>query len=129
MYEVEKSTGFYGNLEESRFFSYFLRAGRRSACRNRTETPIIRVCEDTDGILIVDKNGIIRDHRIAMNYYWKEEETVGHHIRELYPGLDEDSSTILRALRTGQAIYDQRQELGNSRGGAGRHHHPHRGER
>ena len=77
---------------------------------------IIRVCEDTDGILIVDKNGIIRDHRIAMNYYWKEEETVGHHIRELYPDLDEDSSTILRALRTGQAIYDQRQELVNSRG-------------
>ena len=33
---------------------------------------IIRVCEATDGILIVDKNGIIRAHRIAMNYYWKE---------------------------------------------------------
>lgn len=77
---------------------------------------IIRVCEDTDGILIVDKDGIVRDHRIAMNYYWKEEETVGHHIRELYPGLDENSSTILKALRTGRAIYDQRQELVNSRG-------------
>ena len=77
---------------------------------------IIRVCEDTDGILIVDKDGIVRDHRIAMNYYWKEEETVGHHIRELYPCLDENSSTILKALRTGRAIYDQRQELVNSRG-------------
>ena len=27
---------------------------------------VIQVCEDTDGILIVDRNGIIRDHRIAM---------------------------------------------------------------
>ena len=77
---------------------------------------IIQVCEDTDGIMIVDRNGIIRDHRIAMNYYWKAEETVGRHIRELYPELDEESSTILRALRTGRAIYDQRQEIVNSRG-------------
>ena len=77
---------------------------------------VIQVCEDTDGILIVDRNGIIRDHRIAMNYYWKAEETVGRHIRELYPCLDENSSTILKALRTGRAIYDQRQELVNSRG-------------
>ena len=50
---------------------------------------VIQVCEDTDGILIVDRDGIIRDHRIAMNYYWKAEETVGRHIRELYPELDE----------------------------------------
>ena len=77
---------------------------------------IIRVCEDTDGILVVDRNGIIRDHRIAMNYYWKAEETVGRHILELYPELDEESSTILRVLRTGQAVYDQRQEIVNSRG-------------
>ena len=77
---------------------------------------VIQVCEDTDGILIVERNGIIRDHRIAMNYYWKAEETVGRHIRELYPELDEESSTILRALRTGRAIYDQRQEIVNSRG-------------
>ena len=77
---------------------------------------VIQVCEDTDGILIVDRDGIIRDHRIAMNYYWKAEETVGRHIRELYPELDEESSTILRALRTGRAIYDQRQEIVNSRG-------------
>ena len=77
---------------------------------------VIQVCEDTDGILIVDRDGIIRDHRIAMNYYWKAEETVGRHIRELYPELDGESSTILRALRTGQAVYDQRQEIVNSRG-------------
>ena len=77
---------------------------------------IIRVCEDTDGVLVVDRNGIIRDHRIAMDYYWQDKETVGRHILELYPDLDEESSTILRVLRTGQAIYDQRQEITNSRG-------------
>ena len=77
---------------------------------------IIRACEDTDGVLVVDRNGIIRDHRIAMDYYWQDKETVGRHILELYPDLDEESSTILRVLRTGQAIYDQRQEITNSRG-------------
>ena len=77
---------------------------------------IIQACEDTDGVLIVDREGIIRYHRIAMNYYWKSDETVGRHILELYPELDEGSSTILRVLRTGQAIYDQRQEIVNSRG-------------
>lgn len=77
---------------------------------------IIRACEDTDGVLVVDRNGIIRDHRIAMDYYWQDKETVGRHILELYPDLDEESSTILRVLRTGQAVYDQRQEITNSRG-------------
>ena len=77
---------------------------------------IIRACEDTDGVLVVYRNGIIRDHRIAMDYYWQDKETVGRHILELYPDLDEESSTILRVLRTGQAIYDQRQEITNSRG-------------
>ena len=55
---------------------------------------VIQVCEDTDGILIVDRNGIIRDHRIAMNYYWKAEETVGRHIRELYLWIGTGSSGI-----------------------------------
>ena len=74
MNHLEKSTGFYGNLEESRFFSY---SGREA-----TGVPeeyleqiqaIIQVCEDTDGILIVDKDGVILHQRTAMNYYWKEE--------------------------------------------------------
>lgn len=77
---------------------------------------IVQACVDADGILIVDAEGIIRYHRIAMNYYWKESETVGRHILELYPELDSESSTILRVLRTGQAIRGLHQELMNSRG-------------
>ena len=77
---------------------------------------IVQACADTDGLLIVDREGIIRYRSIKINYYWKAEETVGCHILELYPELDEGSSTILRVLRTGQAIYDQRQPI--LRGGA-----------
>ena len=77
---------------------------------------IVQRCEDTDGVLIVDREGVIRYHSIGMNYYWRAEDTVGRRIQELYPELNEDTSTILRALRTGQAVCDQRQEITNSRG-------------
>lgn len=30
---------------------------------------IVQRCQDTDGILIVDRDGIIRYHNIGMNYY------------------------------------------------------------
>lgn len=77
---------------------------------------IVQRCQDTDGVLIVDRDGIIRYHSIGINYYWRAEDTVGRRIQELYPELDESTSTIFHALRTGQAIYDQRQEITNSRG-------------
>ena len=77
---------------------------------------IVQRCQDTDGILIVDRDGIIRYHNIGMNYYWRTEDTAGRRIQELYPELDESTSTILRALRTGQPVCDQRQEITNSRG-------------
>ena len=77
---------------------------------------IIQRCEDTDGILIVDREGVIRYRSIGMNYYWKTEDTVGRSIRDLYPELNEGSSTILLALQTGQPICDQPQVIVNSRG-------------
>ena len=77
---------------------------------------IIRACEDTDGVLVVDRNGIIRDHRIAMDYYWQDKETVGRHILELYPDLDRETSTIHGVGRTGKATYDQGEEITNSKG-------------
>ena len=40
---------------------------------------IVQACEDTDGVLIADRAGLIRYHRIAMNYYWKADETVEQH--------------------------------------------------
>ena len=77
---------------------------------------IIRLCGDTDGILIVDKNGIIVYQNLSTSDYWKKDETMGRHILDLYPELTEETSTILRALRTGGATYNVRQEIVNSRG-------------
>lgn len=93
---------------------------------------VLRLCEDTDGILVVNREGIIEYHRIPLNSYWCSQDTVGRHILELYPELDGESSTILTALRTGRASYNVLQDINNHRGGAGAagvHHHPHRGGR
>lgn len=77
---------------------------------------VIQVCEDTDGILVVNKNGVVLHHSLSLNNYWRSKDTVGRHILELYPDLNEDTSTILRALRTGKPSYNIHQELSNARG-------------
>ena len=78
---------------------------------------VLRLCEDTDGILVVNREGIIEYHRIPLNSYWCSQDTVGRHILELYPELDGESSTILTALRTGRASYNVLQDINNHRGG------------
>lgn len=77
---------------------------------------VVRLCEDTDGIVIVNRNGIVEYHRISLDSYWCSQETEGRHILELYPELDEDSSTILQALRMGKPTYNVLQDINNRRG-------------
>ena len=77
---------------------------------------VLRLCEDTDGILVVNREGIIEYHRIPLNSYWCSQDTVGRHILERYPELDGESSTILTALRTGRASYNVLQDINNHRG-------------
>ena len=77
---------------------------------------VLRLCEDTDGILVVNREGIIEYHRIPLNSYWCSQDTGGRHILELYPELDGESSTILTALRTGRASYNVLQDINNHRG-------------
>lgn len=77
---------------------------------------VVRLCEDTDGIVIVNRNGIVEYHRISLDSYWCSQETEGRHILELYPELDADSSTILQALRTGKPTYNVLQDINNRRG-------------
>lgn len=77
---------------------------------------IVNLCADTDGIFIVDKDGIIEYCRSPMNIYFKPGETIGRHILELYPELTEETSTIMQVLRTGKPSYSQKQEIVNMRG-------------
>lgn len=77
---------------------------------------VVRLCEDTDGILIANRNGIVEYHRISLDSYWCSQETEGRHILELYPELDEDSSTILQTLKTGRATYNVLQDINNRKG-------------
>ena len=77
---------------------------------------VIRLCEDTDGLLIANREGVVEFQRVFVDNLWKSGETVGLHIFELYPELDEESSTIVQALKTGKATYNVLQDINNRRG-------------
>lgn len=41
----------------------------------------------------------------------KQEDLVGKHVLDIYPGLTEETSTIMRVLRSGEPIYNEYQTL------------------
>ena len=77
---------------------------------------MLHLCADTDGILIVNKQGIIEYHSMPIPAYYTHEDTVGKHILDIYPSLTEETSTILTVLRTGIPSYQKVQQLINDRG-------------
>ncbi|HOS69768.1 MAG TPA: sigma 54-interacting transcriptional regulator, partial [Bacillota bacterium] len=71
-----------------------------------------------EGIHIVDSSGII----VYYNRFAAEldninpEEAIGRHILEIYPSLTEDTSTILRVIKTGKPILNYEQSFKNYKG-------------
>lgn len=64
-------------------------------------------------LTIIDQEGVV-EYSVIYNdskQRYANEEVTGKHILEIYPELDENSSSILRALRTGETQYDIVQEL------------------
>ena len=66
------------NLEKSRFFLYLrLDSGRmeESGMRDRKVVEqiadVIRLCEDTDGQLIANRDGIVEFQRVFVDNLWK----------------------------------------------------------
>lgn len=73
---------------------------------------------NVDGLVVVDNNGIIRhynNHRPELNPLTAE-LVVNHHVTEIFPDLDEESSTLLTVLRTGEPIINKFQEYTNCLG-------------
>ncbi len=71
---------------------------------------------DTDGILVCDKYGYIELAYWGNGIDLPTSEAEGRHITEAYPELDEQTSTIMRTLATGEPSYDERQVIHNFRG-------------
>lgn len=80
---------------------------------NQQIIDILKNCEDTDSLLLINKDGIIEYGWAGINYYG---DPVGKHILEIYPQLCDSDSTVMRALNTGKPIFKERQELTNSLG-------------
>ena len=74
---------------------------------------LLNVYNYIDGIVITDKYGYIeyyKNYRPDLNNL-KEKEVRRKHITEVYPDLTEETSSILRVLKTGKPISNEFQVL------------------
>ena len=68
-----------------------------------------------DAIVMINDKGIIEysgNYRTDI-YNLYDEEIVGRYIWDIYPGLNEHNSSMLRVLNTGNAILNEEQHLVN----------------
>lgn len=71
-----------------------------------------------DAIVMINDKGIIEysgNYRTDI-YNLYDEEIVGRYIWDIYPGLNERNSSMLRVLNTGNAILNEEQHLVNYKG-------------
>lgn len=76
----------------------------------------IALYEKADAILICDKNGFIEYTKWSNNRYFECKEVVGRHVLEVYPTLTDETSTIVRCLKTGQMRIGDEQNIDNFKG-------------
>ncbi|TDP45910.1 sigma-54 interaction domain-containing protein [Aminicella lysinilytica] len=74
---------------------------------------LLNVYNYIDGILVTDKNGYIEyfvTYRPDVNRL-KEKNILHKHVTEIYPGLTNKTSSLMRVLETGEAILNEYQTL------------------
>ncbi|MGB9976892.1 sigma-54 interaction domain-containing protein [Thermovenabulum sp.] len=71
-----------------------------------------------EGIHIVDDAGVTvyYNDAVAKIEGLTKEEVIGRHILEIFPSLDEEKSTLLKVLKTGEPIYEKEQTFTNYKG-------------
>ncbi len=74
---------------------------------------IIDMSGDNTEIVICNKNGIV-EYSACQYYTHLPALLFGKHILEVYPSLTEETSTIMRTLKTGKSIVNEKQILTNS---------------
>ena len=79
---------------------------------------VLGLYERTDAIIITDCKGFIEYSIMFSNEVnnLKSAHVTGMHILENYPSLTEETSSIMRVLKNGQEILDERQMVTNYRG-------------
>lgn len=79
---------------------------------------LLNVYNYIDGIMVTDKNGYVefyKNYRPNLNRL-KESDVLNRHVTEVYPNLTEETSSILRVLRSGRSISNEFQTLKSYKG-------------
>jgi len=74
---------------------------------------IIDMCGDNTEIVICNKDGIV-EYSTCQHYTQLPALLIGRHILDVYPSLSEETSTIIRTIKTGKSIINEKQILTNS---------------
>ncbi len=80
---------------------------------NKALNNALNLYDEIDWIIIVNKEGIIEYSTLydTKQEEFKNENTTGMHILEVYPQLKEENSSILRVLKNGKPIFYEQQTL------------------
>lgn len=91
---------------------------RRMQMLRRYVEQILSIYNYIDGLVVTNKKGIIEcfiTYRPDINEL-KEEDVIGKHVLEVYPELTPETSSIMRVLRDGKPIFNEKQYLKTFRG-------------
>lgn len=79
---------------------------------------ILGLYEKTDAVLITDRNGFVEYSTMISSDInnFKNAGVTGKHILEIYPNITEETSSVMRVLKYGKPIINEKQKVINYKG-------------